>query len=61
MKIVARRFKPTTDKERMFRVEAEVNDLIYPGEVVVALDGNEYLIEIHREFPNASTIFNIRK
>jgi hypothetical protein len=47
MKLVFRYFQPKTDKERMFHIEADVNDLKTPGEAYVVIEGKEYLVEVH--------------
>lgn len=47
MKIMFRRYQPKTHKERVFQVEAVVqNDLKNPIQAYVMLDGKEYENEI---------------
>jgi hypothetical protein len=47
MKLVIILAEPKTEKERLFRVLAEVDDMRNPGTTWVVIDGKEYLVEVY--------------
>ncbi len=49
MKLVIKLANPKTERDRMFRAEAIVDDLRDPGEAWVVIHGREYLVEVHYE------------
>jgi hypothetical protein len=49
MRLIFRLSKPKNDKERLFKVETEVNDLKDPGEAFIVLCGKEYYIQVEYE------------
>jgi hypothetical protein len=51
MNIVIRLSEPKTDGERLFKIEASVDDLKNPGEATINIDGKEYAIELHFDPP----------
>jgi hypothetical protein len=57
MKVVVKLAHPETDKERLFQIEALVEDMRNPGEAHVHLDGKEYVMEIYFDsIPRISSI-----
>lgn len=47
MKLYFKIAQPKSSKERLYKIEAEVNDMKTPGEAYVIINGKEYLVEIH--------------
>jgi hypothetical protein len=47
MKLILRLAQPKDSKERMFRIESDVDDIRNPGEAFLILDGKEYVVELH--------------
>lgn len=46
MKLIFRIAQPKDSRERLFRLECDVNDMKTPGEALVTIGGKEYEVEV---------------